>query len=212
MLIKSALRDDLAVSYGIITILLTGSLRSPPPIRAAPDFPLFRGKNKTPRDNLLINPPLEMTVLAAPLSSFRPKRSGVEKSHASDGTGGITVGDLSTQRIIGAVPACPPYRHAAPLEMTILAGSIGHAFDMRVQRVQRVVISPSRAISFIGLPGRPTPSTTGVVPLPLQAGGGKFTGERSLSRLRARIYEGSSIECRRLFPYFPKREGGGLLL
>ena len=26
--------------------------------------------------------PLEMTVLAAPLSSFRPKRSGVEKSHA----------------------------------------------------------------------------------------------------------------------------------
>ena len=71
-----------------------------------------------------------------------------------------------------------PYRHAAPLEMTILAGSIGHAFDVRVQRVQRVVLSPSRAMSFIGLPGRPTPSTTGVVPLPLQAGGGKFTGER----------------------------------
>ena len=114
--------------------------------------PLCRGQNKTPRDNLLINP---------------------------------------------------------PLEMTILAGSIGHAFDVRVQRV---VLSPSRAMSFIGLPGRPTPSTTGVVPLPLQAGGGKFTGERSLSRLRARIYEGSSIECRRLFPYFPKREGGGLLL
>ena len=33
MLIKSALRDDLAVSYGIISILRIGSLRSPPPIR-----------------------------------------------------------------------------------------------------------------------------------------------------------------------------------
>ena len=46
MLIKSALRDDLAVPYGMISILLTGSLRSPPPIRAAPDFPLFRGQNR----------------------------------------------------------------------------------------------------------------------------------------------------------------------
>ena len=76
--------------------------------------------------------PLEMTVLAAPLSSFRPKRSGVEKSHApndrkagprppsfrpqrsgvekspsSDGTGGITVEDLSTQSIMGAFSICP---------------------------------------------------------------------------------------------------------
>ena len=33
MSIKSALRDFLSVSYGKITILLTGSLRSPPPIR-----------------------------------------------------------------------------------------------------------------------------------------------------------------------------------
>ena len=177
MLIKSALRAYLTVSYDLISILLIGSLRSPPLSGCAgllhgkachtilrslcsltnrvPLPPLCRGQNKTPRDNLLINP---------------------------------------------------------PLEMTILAGSIGHAFDVRVQRVQRVVISPSRAMSFIGLPGRPTPSTTGVVPLPLQAGGGKFTGERSLSRLRARIYEGSSIECRRLFLYFPMREGGGLLL
>ena len=48
----------------------------------------------------------------------------VEKSPPSDGTGGITVGDLSTQSIIGAVPVCPPYRHAAPLEMTVLASSI----------------------------------------------------------------------------------------
>ena len=46
ILIKSALRDLVSVSYGKITILLTGSLRSPPPIRAAPDFPLFRGQNR----------------------------------------------------------------------------------------------------------------------------------------------------------------------
>ncbi len=33
MFIKSALRDLLSVSYGMIGILLIGSLRSPPPIR-----------------------------------------------------------------------------------------------------------------------------------------------------------------------------------
>ena len=48
---KSALRDWLSVSNGKITILLTGSLRSPPPIRAAPDFPLCRGQNKAPQSN-----------------------------------------------------------------------------------------------------------------------------------------------------------------
>ena len=34
------------MSYDKITILLTGSLRSPPPIRAAPDFPFCRGQNR----------------------------------------------------------------------------------------------------------------------------------------------------------------------
>ena len=37
--------------------------------------------------------------------STAAKRSG--EISPSDGTGGITAGDLSTQRIIGAVPACP---------------------------------------------------------------------------------------------------------
>ena len=111
--------------------------------------------------------------------SFRPKRSGVEKSPSSDGTGDITAGDLSTQSIMGAfsirpIPTCisardddvgerpsrhfdrseaewrnllplmvraalrqeisrlrvswerfpsAPYRHASPLEMTMLASS-----------------------------------------------------------------------------------------
>ena len=38
MLIKSALRDWLSVSYGMIGILRIGSLRSPPPYPAVPDF------------------------------------------------------------------------------------------------------------------------------------------------------------------------------
>ena len=50
--------------------------------------------------------------------SFRPKRSGVEKSPSSDCTGGITAGDLSTQSIMGAVPVYLPYRYVPPLEMT----------------------------------------------------------------------------------------------
>ena len=39
MLIKSALRDWLSMSYGMISILLIGSLRSPPPIRLRRTFP-----------------------------------------------------------------------------------------------------------------------------------------------------------------------------
>ena len=53
--LKSALRIYLSASYGKISILLTSSLCSPPPIRAAPDFPLCRGQNKTPRNTLFIN-------------------------------------------------------------------------------------------------------------------------------------------------------------
>ena len=40
MLIKSALRIHLSVSYGMIGILLIGSLRSPPPIRLRRTFHL----------------------------------------------------------------------------------------------------------------------------------------------------------------------------
>ena len=55
MLMKSALRIYLSVSYGMKNILLTGSLRSPPPIRAAPDFPLFRGQNKALKSSPFIS-------------------------------------------------------------------------------------------------------------------------------------------------------------
>ena len=77
MLIKSALRVHLSVSYGMIGILLTGSLRSPPPIRLRRTSPRESvshdsqvallpyescslatpsgGQNKTPRNTLFIN-------------------------------------------------------------------------------------------------------------------------------------------------------------
>ena len=45
-LLKSALRDWLSVSYGMISILLTGSLRSPPPIRLRRTSPASGGRIK----------------------------------------------------------------------------------------------------------------------------------------------------------------------
>ena len=63
---KSALRIYLSVSYVMIGILLIGSLRSPPPIRAAPDCPLFRGQNKTPRNALFISGSTVSTGYSAP--------------------------------------------------------------------------------------------------------------------------------------------------
>ena len=43
------------MSYSMISILLIGSLRSPPPYPATPDFPRRRGQNKTPRNTFFIN-------------------------------------------------------------------------------------------------------------------------------------------------------------
>ena len=137
------------MSYGMISILVISRCAAPP-YPAAPDFPPSGGQNKTPRDNLLINPPLEMTMLAGPplvisteagqppigkplivqargqlrltwrLYAESPQSGEISPS---DGTGGITAGDLSTQSIIGAFSICLPYRHAAPLEMTVAAGA-----------------------------------------------------------------------------------------
>ena len=66
MLMKSALRIYLSVSYVMIIILLTGSLRSPPPIRAAPDFPLFRGQNKALKSSPFISGSTISTGYCAP--------------------------------------------------------------------------------------------------------------------------------------------------
>ena len=46
MSIKSALRDWLSMSYGMIGILLIGSLRSPPPIRLRRTSPYAEGRIK----------------------------------------------------------------------------------------------------------------------------------------------------------------------
>ena len=46
LLMKSALRDLLSVSYNMRTILLTGSLRSPPPIRLRRTSPYSGGRIK----------------------------------------------------------------------------------------------------------------------------------------------------------------------
>ena len=48
------------------TILLTGSLRSPPPYPAAPDFPLCRGQNKALRNTLFISGSTLSTNYSAP--------------------------------------------------------------------------------------------------------------------------------------------------
>ena len=49
-----ALRDWLSVSYGMIRMLVI-SRYAAPPYPAAPDFPLCRGQNKTPRIILFIS-------------------------------------------------------------------------------------------------------------------------------------------------------------
>ena len=61
---------------------------------------------------------LKMTVAAGTpiVISTAAERSG--EISPSDGTGGITAGDLSTQSIMGAVPVYLPYRYVPPLEMT----------------------------------------------------------------------------------------------
>ena len=61
-------------------------------------------------------------VASAPLViSTEAKRSG--EISLLNSLRSIGAGDLSTQSIIGAFSICLPYRHAAPLEMTVAAGA-----------------------------------------------------------------------------------------
>ena len=85
------LRDWLSVSYGMISTLVISRCVTPP-YPAAPDFPPSGGQNKTPRDNLLINPPLEMTVAAdsghPPANACYPAKGtlkgiSIQNTHAS---------------------------------------------------------------------------------------------------------------------------------
>ena len=54
MLIKSALRDWLSVSYGIVSILVI-SRYAAPPYPAAPDFPPSGGQNKALKSSPFIS-------------------------------------------------------------------------------------------------------------------------------------------------------------
>ena len=63
ILIKSALRDLLSVSYGMIGILLTGSLRSPPPIRLRRTSP----RESVSHDSQVASLPYESCSLATPV-------------------------------------------------------------------------------------------------------------------------------------------------
>ena len=125
MNIKSALRDLLSVPYGMISILVISRCAAPP-YPAAPDFPPSGGQNKTPRDSLLINPPLEMTVLADTpivISTVAERSGEISLLHGQES---MAAGDLSTQSTMGAFSICPiptcnsarddggsgqPYRH-----------------------------------------------------------------------------------------------------
>ena len=63
MSIKSALRDNLAVSYGMIGILQVGSLRSPPPIRLRRTSP----RESVSHDSQVALLPYESCSLATPV-------------------------------------------------------------------------------------------------------------------------------------------------
>ena len=62
MSIKSALRIHLSVSYGMISILLIGSLRSPPPIRLRRTSP----RESVSHDSQVALLPYESCSLATP--------------------------------------------------------------------------------------------------------------------------------------------------
>ena len=69
-----------------------------------------------------------------PVISTEAKRSG--EISLLNSPRNMEAGELSTQNIMGAVPVCLPQRHAAPLEMTVLAISI-QAFQKRMNDKKR---------------------------------------------------------------------------
>ena len=62
------------------------------------------------------------TLPRFPVISTEAKRSG--EISLLNSPRNMEAEDLSTQSIMRAVPVCLPQRHAAPLEMTVLAGGI----------------------------------------------------------------------------------------
>ena len=91
----------------MISILVISRCAAPP-YPAAPDFPPSGGQNKTPRDNLLINSPLEMTVLADTpivISTVAERSGEISLLHGQES---MAAGDLSALSILGAFSICLP--------------------------------------------------------------------------------------------------------
>ena len=82
---------------------------------------------------------------ARPLPSFRPKRSGVEKSPPLMARAALRW-EISRLRVSSKHFPSAPYRHAAPLEMTVATSSIGHTFGVRVDGT-----SSRRFLRFVSL-------------------------------------------------------------
>ena len=61
----------------------------------------------------------------------------VEKSHATMVQEALGW-EISRLRVSSKRFPSAPYRHASPLEMTMLASAIGHTCGVRVQKVQKV--------------------------------------------------------------------------
>ena len=82
MSMKSALRDWLFVSYGMISILVISRCAAPP-YPAAPDFPPSGGQNKTPRNILFISSSTVSTGCCA--TSKRGKGGGASHQRGNAG-------------------------------------------------------------------------------------------------------------------------------
>ena len=95
-----------------------------------------------------------MTVSCPPASSSRAQRSGVEKSPPLMVRAALRW-EISRLRVSSKRFPSAPYRHAAPLEMTVAAGAIGHTCGVKVQRVQRVQrVQKGRFLGLTGPMGR----------------------------------------------------------
>ena len=94
-----------------------------------------------------------MTKTLPPSPSFRPKRSGVEKSPPLMVRAALRR-EISRLRVSSKRFPSAPYRHAAPLEMTVLTSSI-QSFQKGTNLILVIstVAQRSGEISFLNSPG-----------------------------------------------------------
>ena len=190
--------------------MLAGVTRVPlPPLCRGAELNTARqSSHKSPaRDDGAGGPPIVISTEA--------KRSG--EISPSDGTGGITVGDLSTQSIIGAVPVCLPYRHVPPLEMTMLASTSGHTFGVRVQRVHKVQRVQRGRLTALRAEGCGRLSAAGYVrfaqgatALRAEGDGGALRAQIIKKAPHSRHFDRSGAEWRNLTPQMTEKPARAL--